>query len=458
MTTQTVPTAPRTHFLLGNLPEFQRDTLAFIDQIKPYGDLVRFHFGPYPVYYTQHPDLIHQILVTDSAKFQKAQTTRRVLYPVVGEGLFTSNGEFWKRQRKLAQPAFHSKRIGAYADVMVQLTEQMLATWADGQQREISGEMAGVTMNIITQTLFDASVGPEIEAVKAAILTALHEVDHRFNQLIPIPDWLPTASNRRLSRAMAITDRIIQRFVDARRASGEDKGDLLSMLLAAQDEDGGGMNDKQLRDECMTLFGAGHETTAVTLTWALYLLSQHPEAESRLYAEVDAVLGGRPATLEDLNHMPYTDWVIRETLRFYPPAWATTRENTVDVELGGYHLPKGSIVFLGFLWMHHDVRGFDAPDAFDPERFSPAREKEIDRRAYLPFGAGPRVCIGNMFAMMEARLILATIAQRYRLSLAPGHTVRPERLFTLRPKDGMPMILHARQPQPSAASPEAHTA
>jgi cytochrome P450 len=302
-------------------------------------------------------------------------------------------------------------------------------------------------MSIIAKTLFDADVATEAREIGDVITVLLQLLNERFNKLIAIPDWIPTSSNRRLAQASRRLDQLIQRFIDDRRASGEDKGDLLSMLLLARDEDGTGqMTDKQVRDEAMTLFGAGHETTAVALTWTWYLLSQHPEVEAKLHDELDAVLGGRKPTLEDLPHLPYTEKVIKEAMRLYPPAWGTSREPITDVEIGGYPIKKGQTIFINIYGVHRDARFFSDPGRFDPERFSPENEKQIPHYAYLPFGGGPRVCIGNAFAMMEARLILATVAQQYRLKLAPGHQVAPQRVFTLRPKHGMKMIAVRREP------------
>jgi cytochrome P450 len=439
------PPGPKGHWLLGNLPEFGADALGFLRELTGYGDLASYRFGPFRSYHISHPDYFHQVLVTDARKFYKTRRVKQVLRETTGNGILTSDGEFWKRQRKLVQPAFHANRIGAYADTIVQLTDQMLADWQPGQKLDVSSAMSGLTVKIISKILFDAEPGVSLDQIQAAIGPALEVIDERFNQLMVAPSWLPTPNNRRLKKSVALLDSIIQRFIDDRRALGEDKGDLLSMLLAAQDEDGSVMTDQQVRDEAMTLFGAGHETTAVTLMWVWYLLSQHPDVEARLHQEVDRVLGDRPATLADLKHLPYTEMIVKEALRLYPPAWITTREVIEPVEIGGYTLAKGSIVTLCFYWLHRDPRFFDQPDVFDPERFSPANEASIPKYAYLPFGAGPRVCIGNALAMMEARLILATIAQRFRLVLPPGEQVVAERLFTLRPKGGLRMALRERE-------------
>jgi cytochrome P450 len=278
------------------------------------------------------------------------------------------------------------------------------------------------------------------------ISVALEIVNVRLGKVLALPDWLPTPENRRLARTAKRLDETIQRFIDERRATGEDRGDLLSMLLLAQDEEGGQMTDKQVRDEAMTLFGAGHETTAVTMMWVWYLLSQHPEVEAKLMRELDSVLGGRAPQIEDLPNLPYTEMVIKETLRLYPPAFGVTRQTVQDAEIGGYRIKKGSAVYVNIYGVQRDARFFPDPDRFDPQRFSPENEKQIMKYAYLPFGGGPRVCIGNAFAMMEARLILATVAQKYRLSVAPGHQVVPDRLFTLRPKYGLKMVATKREP------------
>ena len=441
---RTLPPGPPGRLFFGNLQDFTDDALRYIVDSRRYGDLVLIRFGPFKGFLLYAPEYFHQVLVTDADHFHKTTATKRALDLVVGTGLFTNDGDSWRRQRKLVQPAFHTKRIGAYGQVMVDITEDMLADWRDETPVEMDRAMTGLTMRIIAKTLFDANLD-DTAAIGDAITVALHEVDDRFNRLILLPNWAPTASNRALKESVAQLDAIIQRFIDDRRASGEDKGDLLSMLLMARDEDtDGAMTDKQVRDEAMTLFGAGHETTAHALSWTCYALSQNPDVEARLHAELNAVLGGRAPTLEDLPNLPYTEMVVKETLRLYPPAWTTTREAIEDVEIGGYTIRKGEVVVLPIFSIHRDPRFFPEPLRYDPERFSPEREKAIPRYAYLPFGGGPRVCIGNAFAMMEARLIVATMAQRFTFSVAPDCLVEPQRMFTLRPKYGLRMIAHER--------------
>jgi cytochrome P450 len=433
-------------FLLGILPEFREDSLEFMLDVRKYGDLVRGNFGPFPLYFVNSPDLIHNVLVEHPGDYNKDQVVKTVLKPSAGNGIFTSDGDFWRRQRKLVQPAFHTRRIGSYAETITRFSAEAVEGWHDGETRMIDEDMMHLTMQIICKVLFDAEIHEEVEQLGGAMTLIFKLSDERFNQLPAIPYWLPTRLNRTLRENIAIVDSAIQRFIDERRASKEDKGDLLSMLLEAQDEDGSGMTDQQVRDEAMTLFGAGHETTAVTLMWTWYLLSQHPEVEAKLHGELAEVLGGRLPTLEDLSRLKYTEMVVKESMRLYPPAWGTSRQPNKDVTLGGYPIRKDTNVFINIYGMHRDTRYFADPLRFDPDRFSPEREKDIPKYAYLPFGGGPRVCIGNAFAMMEAKLVLAVLAQRYRLELAPGHIIKPERQFTLRSKHGMKMIARERQP------------
>ncbi|MBE0688922.1 MAG: cytochrome P450, partial [Anaerolineae bacterium] len=334
------PTGPKGHFLLGHLPEFSADTLAFMLKMREYGDIVKLRFGPFPVYVLNHPDVIHDVLVSHADKHHKSTVTKTVLEPVLGNGIFTSEGEFWRRQRKLVQPAFHTKRIGAYADIITSYAERMLEGWQSGARLAVDDEMTHLTMRIISKTLFDADAASDVELIGDAISIVLKNTDERFNQVPTIPYWVPNRINRQLRANIAKLDTLIQRFIDERRASGDDKGDLLSMLLAAQDDDGGVMTDKQVRDEALTLFGAGHETTAVTLTWTWYLLSQHPDVEAKLHEELSQVLNGRTPVLDDLPKLKYTEMVIKESMRLFPPAWGTTREVIDSNQILEYPLKK----------------------------------------------------------------------------------------------------------------------
>ncbi len=453
MPTVAVPPSPPGSLLLGNLPEFARDRLGYFARWnRELGDVVGGRFFNRRVFLLGHPDLVEEVLLTQHKNFVKHTFFFRHVTALFGRGLLTSEGDFWLRQRRLAAPAFHGKRIAAYAEVMVRSTERMLDGWRDGEARDAHDEMMKVTMQIVAKTLFDAEVSADDMEIADAFDAIVEEIARRLRLPLPIPDWVPLERNRRYLAAVRRLDRLVYRFIAERRADPRDRGDLLSMLLAARDEDGRGMSDAQLRDEVITLFLAGHETTAIALSWSWYLLARHPEAEARLAAELAAVLAGRAPTLEDLPRLVYAEQVVKEAMRLYPPAYAIGREALADCEVGGYRVPKGATVFVSQWAMHRDPRFFGADaDAFRPERWSADFEAGLPRYAYLPFGGGPRVCIGNRFAMMEAVLLLATIAQRFRLPLASGGEIAPFPSITLRPIGGVPVRLQARQRAATAA-------
>jgi cytochrome P450 len=427
----------------GQLGLVRRDPLAFFTHCaKTYGDITGMRYFNFRVFFINNPDYIEDVLVNNARKFHKG----RVLQAnkgVFGEGLLTSEGSFWLRQRRLAQPAFHRARIAAYAETMVQYTERLLESWHDGEERDIHEEMMRVTLQIVGKTLFDADVAKDAQEVGQS-LELLMELSADFGKAIMIPEWVPTLHNLRKARAIRKLDKIIYRIIEERRESERDTGDLLSMLLAARDDDGSRMTDKQLRDESITLFLAGHETTANALSWTWWLLAQDPEAESKLHAELDSLLGGRAPTLDDVPKLKYTEQVLTESLRLYPPAWGTARIAMEDHEIGGYHIPKGAGVSLTQWTMHRDPRWFTDPEIFRPERWEDGLAKRLPRFAYFPFGGGPRQCIGNTFALMEATLVLATIAQNFRFRLVAGHKVVPLPSITLRPRHGIRAFLEAR--------------
>lgn len=452
MTTPIVPATLPGHFLFGSAREFQKDTLKMLLEVRKLGDFVRMFYGPFPFYFVNSPDLVQEVLVHKAASFYKPGVQKTVLDPVVGKGLLTNDGDSWKQQRKLAQPAFHTRRIAAYADIITGFASQLADSWHDKAALDIEHEMAGVTMRIVSKTLFDADMRQE-DTTGRAVAAVLKLADKRFNRIVQMPAWLPVEENRVMKDSMRHLTALIQGFIDERRTTGEDKGDLLSMMLAAtDDENGARMSDQQLRDEVMTVFGAGHETTSVTLTWALYALSQNPQVEAALHEELDRVLNGRVPTFADLPNLPYTEKVIKEAMRLYPPAWSVTRETIEPVMLGNqYALAKGVVLMVNIFGIHRDEQYYPDALAFDPDRWTPEAEKAMHKYQYIPFGAGPRVCIGNAFAMMEARLLLATLTQRFSLTLAEGQVVEPERMFTLHPRYGMKMVAHARETMPSMA-------
>ncbi len=413
---------------------------------REYGDLPHFRLGSFPVYLLNHPDLVREVLVTRQSNFIKSRALQRARV-LLGEGLLTSEGDFHKRQRRLVQPAFHRDRLEAYAAVMSDYAARVRERWTDGSTVDVAAEMMRLTLAVVGKTLFSADVESEASEIGEALTTVLK----MFNLLMmPFSEYLeklPLPSMRRFEKARARLDATIYGLIEERRASAEDRGDLLSMLLLAQDEEdqGGGMSDKQVRDEALTLFLAGHETTANALTWTWYLLSQNPECERRLHQELDAVLGGRAAQASDLPALRYTEMVVTEAMRLYPPAWAIGRMSIEPFDLGGVEIARGSILIASPYVTHRDPRWFPDPERFDPDRWTPAAREARPRFSYFPFGGGARVCIGERFAWMEGVLVLATLAQEWRLRLAPGHRVDTLPLITLRTKYGMKMVLEKRR-------------
>jgi cytochrome P450 len=435
--------------VLGQMfPErFPFDPLAFgVSIAREFGDIAHYQVGPLHVYQLSHPDFARQILVEEPEKFYKPRLIKQAFGAFAGQGLLTSDGAMWKQQRKLIQPAFHHTQLVTYGAVMVGHTLRMIDSLEDGAVVEIHEVMPKLTLAIVAQTLFGADVTREATDVGRLMVAVLDAANDRLNRILRLPSWVPTSRNLREKRALARLDEMLDSFIAAHRACAEKPADLLSMLLAATDEDSGiRMSDGQLHEEMMTLFMAGHETTAMALTWTWYLLSQHPQVEERLVREVFRVLGGRAPTVADLPQLPYTDMVVREAMRLYPPAAGFAREPIEDIHIGGYKVPEGSLVTVNTFALHHDPRFFEEPERFNPERFSAGWEERIPRYAFLPFGGGPRVCIGNGFAMMEARLILATVVQRCQLSLEPGQEIVPMQLVTVRPKHGIRMRVAVRQ-------------
>ncbi len=430
----------------GSLFAVRRDPIGFLTRISDeYGDSVLFRVGRNDVFFFRHPDHVRDVLVTHQHAFMKGRGLQWAKY-FLGEGLLTSEGESHTRQRRLSQPAFHRQRIHSYGAVMTEYALRTRERWRAGQDLDLAREMMELTMAVVARTLFDADVAGEAANIGRS-LTTIIGLFHRFN--LPFSELiqqLPLPSNIRFRRARARLDDTIYRMIAERRKSGTDHGDLLSMLLLATDEegDGTGMTDLQLRDEVMTLFLAGHETTANALTWTFYLLSQNPEAEKHLHTELAAVLGAKAPEVEDLPRLRVTEQVLAESMRLYPPAWALGRRAVRDVEIGGHRVPEGAFVVLSALVTQRDARFYPDPMRFDPERFAPEARGARPKFAYFPFGGGARQCIGEPFAWMEGTLILATIAQRWRLRLRAGQRVEPQPLITLRPRYGMRMTAEAR--------------
>jgi cytochrome P450 len=441
-----IPPGPKGEFLIGHIRQFRNDPLDFLlSNMLTYGDVAHLRFGPRRVYQLNNPDDIQYVLVKAADKFYKSPMLKRATRKAIGEGLLTSEGDFHKRQRKMVQPAFHHNRIANYADVMVDYTAQMLDRWESGQQQDMHHEMMRLTMQIVAKTLFDTDVASDMDAIGQAISIGIEAASERITKPLSLPEWIPTQRNIERRKAAEVVAKTVLNMIDARRESGEDRGDLLSMLLMGQDENGEGMTDKQVYDEVVTLFIAGHETTANALAWTLYLLAQHPEVEAKLVDELQTVLGGRTPTMADLGQLRYTDKIFKESMRLYPPAWVITRQAIENVTIGGYEIPAGSVVLMSPYVIHRHPDYWDEPKKFMPERFAPGWEDRTPKYAYFPFGGGPRICVGNQFAMMEANLVLATIMQRCSVSLAPGQQVEIEPLVTLRPKHGIPMTVKMRE-------------
>jgi cytochrome P450 len=397
------------------------------------------------------PEYIEHVLLTNQKNYGKSHFLRSVLGPLLGEGLLISEGEFWRRQRRIAAPAFHTKRLGEFVATMAGCTEATLARWrAMTEPFDVAAEMMALTLDIIARTMFSKDVRGEIETVRrlTGVVVALPV---SMLDLFGLPRWIPRRQPATYRRVIAEFDAMVARLVAERRADGVDRGDLLSMLLAARDpETGEGMSDKQLRDEILTIFLAGHETTANALGWTWYLLARHPEAEARLHEELDRVLGGRLPTFADLAELKWTRMVIEEAMRLYPPAHTITRTALGEDRIGGVHVPAGASITISIYVTHRSPNIWPEPERFDPERFAPEAVAGRHRFAYLPFGGGPRICIGSGFAMAEAQVIVAAIAQRYRLRLAPGHAVEPIGLVTLRPKHGVWVTLEPRTSRAAA--------
>jgi cytochrome P450 len=455
--TTSLPPGPKGTWLGGNIHQFANRRLDFfLDVAREYGDLASFRFGPRRVFLASNPDLIEQVLVTDARHYIK-HFGARMYKPVLGNGLVTSEGDFWLRQRKLSQPAFLKNRVLSYAPMMGDITQQMLSTWQPGKMVDIHYEFSCLTSAIALKTLFGLDDSGDRERFVETLRLAFDLMSLRLGSLFKLPSWFPTLSNIKLKRSVAELKRVVDGFIAAGRERvkcSERKGDptnldgapvdLLSRLVTAQDDDGTRMTDEQLRDEAMTLYLAGHETTALTLSWSWYLLSQHPRVEEKLAGEWQRVLAGRTPMPDDLPNMPYTDAVLMEAMRVYPPVYLIGREATRDLELGGYRVKKGYTIFMSQWVNHRDPRYFPEPEEFRPERWEEGLAKRIPKYAYYPFGGGPRVCIGNTFAQMEAAILLAAIGQKYRFTLEPNAVIDVNPQITLLPLNGIPATLQLR--------------
>lgn len=445
------PPGPTGHILLGSLPEFRRGPLQlYQNAARRFGDVVSIRFGPSRTYFFHHPAHVKHILQDHARNYGRNLFTNAVLNLLAPDSLITLEGERWLARRRLAQPAFHRKRIGALAQGMTETALAVAERWRepahDGRPLDLAHEMMRLTLHVAGQALFGVDVSGEANAIGRAVTEAVQYFAYRSRTVFPLPRWVPTPRNRRFLAAGRFLDQLVDEIIRERRSRGQYGEDLLSLLMqAVDDETGARLEDRELRDEVRSMMGAGHETTANLLTWAFYLLSQNPEAEARLHRELDEALPGRPPRFDDLAVLPFTRRVLDETLRLYPPAWAMARTSIEPDEVGGYLIPARAGITLSAYVTHRRPDVWPEPERFIPDRFTPEQSQARPPFAYFPFGGGPRQCIGNLFALTEGALVLATLAQRYSLRLLPGHPVSPEPLMTLRPRFGMPMIVLPRR-------------
>lgn len=433
---------------LGYFYRFATDPFGFVgERFERYGDI---YFAPADdtgLFVLRHPDHIREVLALRANRYRKQHSAFARLSQVLGQGLLTADGEPWKRHRRMIQPAFHRQRLATYAEVMVDETERTIATWRDGEVRDIAREMVDLTLRVVSRALFSHNAQGETDVVARA----MGMLNGALSRPPLLPRWVPNPTRNRVQRAVQRLDDLVYGLVDDRRAA-IDRGDrdlphdLLQAMVEAVDEEGdqGSLSRQEVRDELVTLFLAGHETTSHALTWTFLLLSRNPAQRARLHEELDAVLAGRAPTFEDLEALALTERVMHESMRLYPPAFALARRAIEDTEVGGYFVPAGSEVVI-WTWMtHRDPRWYPAPLVFRPDRFSPEARAARPRMAYLPFGGGPRACIGSMFSLVESRLVLATIARRFELELLPGARVLTRPSITLAPRHGLPMRLRRR--------------
>jgi cytochrome P450 len=445
---KTIP-GPRSLNPLKTTLAFRREPLRFIGDLqKQYGDIAQFRLAIWPMVFINHPDYIKRILQDNHLNYDKDVLFFQVARPVVGKGVATvAGGHDWLRQRRLLQPAFHRQRIAALGTLITDDTSLMLQQW-DIYARErrvfnVDEEMTNLTFQIIGQSLFNVDVSPKNHSFRQAFLQVNAFLIEYMATPFP-PVFIPTSRNRRFLSAIETMDSLTYEIIRNRRRLQEDVGDLLSMMLNTKDENGQGMSDKELRDEIMTMLVAGHETAAHALAWACYLLAQHPEVEERLHAELDQILAGRTPRVEDLPQLRYTRMVVEEALRLYPTAWLLMRRAIQDDEIGGYSIPAKSSLLWSSYFAHRHPDFWEKPEQFYPEHFSEELSAKRPGHAYIPFSSGPRVCMGNSFAMTEMQLILATIAQQYRVSIAPGYRAELKPLMTIRPKNGILISIEHR--------------
>lgn len=435
-----VPPGPPARGLLGNLPEFTADTLGYLERVREmYGTVVHMRFGRFPVWLISDPALIHQVLVSEHTRYIKNQGFWRHFRQIFGKGLLTNEGADWRRQRRLAAPAFQHRRLAQYGEFIARYTERKLAAWKVGQVRDLHEDMMKITADIVARALFNVDLDETHEDLSSAIHGLENQIPIRVRRPFVFLDYLPLPSNFRYWRDLRVVERYVYGFIEEHRRNPDQGNSLLSMLMAARDEEGHPMDDRQLRDEVLTLFLAGHDTTAITLSWAFYLLNAHPCYWGALESEWQSVLGGRDPGWDDLSRLPLTRGVVRESLRLYPAAYLIGRQTLEPLKIGPWHVREGSSVLISPYLMGRDNRFYASPEQFLPERWTPEFEKQLPRYAFMPFGGGPRICIGEGLAMMEAQIILIMIGRRFRPVFAGKEEPKPFISITMPPLGGMPM-------------------
>jgi cytochrome P450 len=435
------------HWLTGSLRAFREDRLGFIQESARIAPIVRFRLGHRRIYLVSHPDLIAELLVTQGRHLERDPLVRRILGKTLGAGLLTIEGEEWKRHRRMIAPALHLRQVRGYADTMARHALALTERWQDGQETDVEQEMDGLTLSIVTAALFRVDSAAQTETVAETVPALQAIATRQFDRLIQIPAWIPTAENRQQRVLSDKLGHIVLGAIRQRRASGADGDDLLSMMVQMSDaETGAPMSDEEIRAEMVTLYLAGYDTTALTLTYVWYHMARQPEIAARFHAEIDRVLGGRPPGFDDLERLPYTRMVFKEALRLYPAAYFLMRAVVEPIEIGGHPIAANSVLMTSPYAMHRHPELWEDPDRFDPDRFAEDAESGWPKFKYFPFGGGPHICIGNQFALVEGPLILASIGQRYRFELLhPDQRLELEPQITLGPKGGMPLRLHRRR-------------
>lgn len=442
-----VAPGPAGKFLVGSTLDFQKAPLLFcLKMAEQYGDICKFRVGLDTWHLVNRADFIHDITVKKASIFHKPRLAKRLWKQFLGNGVLSVDGDEWRRLSKMIKPGFHKKRIDAYGEIMVQHTLEMLQTWKNERREDVCEDMTGLTLRIVAKTLFDADVtGGETDIVGTSMRTLQECMVEHINMPLPVPRWWPGSTNQRKLKAIGDIENIVRSIIDERRSSGVDHGDLLSMMVFAEDENGNGLDDTELRDQAMTLIFAGHETTAMALGWMCYLMGQHPQVVAAMREEMSQAVGNRRLTTQDLGNLPYLEMVVKESMRILPSVWAFMRQPTEDVQMGDYVIPKGDQVLISPYVIHHNPRYFDNPSEFRPERFLTENEKKLPKGAYVPFAAGARVCLGKSFAMMEARLILGTMVQNVDFSVADDFKLDFLSQLSLSPRGGLPMNVELTQ-------------